>query len=218
VADIEAVATEIRQTGRKAIAISADVTIAQQVEDLVVRTKAEFGTIDILVNSAGGIPSELYGLDGAASPVSMTVWDTPEVVWDRMIASNLKSVYLCIKAVMPHMISQKRGDIINIVSQAGRVPYPLGGSYPAAKHAAMALTETVGLQAATYGIRVNAVSPGLVDTPGQRRLMTLFIPEDQLPPMDPPESIAAAVVYLLCDAPKNMTGQSLDLFKIVGGT
>jgi 3-oxoacyl-[acyl-carrier protein] reductase len=216
VADIEAAATEIRQTGRKAIAISADVTIAQQVEDLVVRTKAEFGTIDILVNSAGGIPSELYGLDGAA-PASITVWDTPEVVWDLMIASNLKSVYLCIKAVMPHMISQQRGDIINIVSQAGRVPYLLGGPYPAAKHAAMALTETVGLQAATYGIRVNAVSPGLVDTPGQRRVMTLFMPEDQLPPMDPPESIAAAVLYLLCDAPKNMTGQSLDLFKIVGG-
>jgi len=116
------------------------------------------------------------------------------------------------------MMSQKRGDIINIVSQPARVPYPLGGAYPAAKHAAMALTETLGLQAATYGIRVNAVSPGLVDTPGQRRLMTLFIPETQLPPLDPPESIAAAVVYLLCDAPKKMTGQSLDLFKIVGGT
>lgn len=105
-----------------------------------------------------------------------------------MIASNLKSVYRCIKAVMPHMMSQKRGDIINIVSQPARVPYPLGRPYAAAKHAAMALTETVGLQAATYGIRVNAVSPGLVGTPGQRRLMTLFIPEDQLPPLDPPAS------------------------------
>lgn len=216
ITDIEAVAAEIRHLDRKALVITADVTRAHDVATLVERTKAEFGRIDILVNNAGGVPSELYNPDGSFAG-AWNVWEIPEAIWDRIVASNLKSVFLCIKAVMPQMISQQHGEIINIVSQAGRVPYPLEGSYPAAKHAVMALTETAGLQSASYGVRVNGVSPGLIDTPGQRRLMRTLMPEDQLPPMEPAESVAAAVMYLLCDAPKSMTGQSLDLFKTVGG-
>jgi len=215
VTEIEAVAAEIRYLERKALAIAADVTLAHDVETVVERTNAEFGRIDILVNNAGGVPSELYKPDGSLAG-GWNIWETPEDRWDRIIASNLKSVFLCIKAVIPQMINQQHGEIINIVSKLGRVPNPTESSYAAAKHAVMALTETVGLQSASYGIRVNGVSPGLIDTPGQRRVMRLSMPENQFPAMDSAESVAAAVLYLLCDAPKSMTGQSLDLFQTGG--
>ena len=66
----------------------------------------------------------------------------------------------------------------------------------------------------SFGVRVNAVSPGLIDTPGQQRFMESFMSKDELPPMDTAESVAAGVVYLLCDTPQPMIGQSLDLFDI----
>ncbi|NOZ28120.1 MAG: SDR family oxidoreductase [Chloroflexi bacterium] len=211
--EIEAVADEIRGLGRKALVIPADVTVAQEVEQLVEQTLNEFGHIDILVNSAGGIPYELYDRPG---PFRMPkgIWETEEATWDRIIASNLKSVFLCMKAVLPHMIDRGQGDIVNIASRLGREPTAVEGSYPAAKHAVISLTQTTALQTKAYGIRVNAVSPGMVDTPGQRRFLETFLPGRELPPMMSAESVAAAVVYLLCDTPREMTGQSIDLFGI----
>ena len=124
--DIEAVVTEIQRGGGTGLAITADVTKAHDVDVLITRTKTELGHIDMLVNSAGGTPAEVYPPDGS-SPVAPTLWEFSEATWDGMIASNLKSVFLCVKAVMPHMISRKHGEIVNIVSQMGRVPTPYGG-------------------------------------------------------------------------------------------
>jgi 3-oxoacyl-[acyl-carrier protein] reductase len=211
--EIDAVAAEIQALGRKALAVSVDVTAASQVEQLVEHTVAELDGIDILVNSAGGFPSELYDSSGSVD-VAARVWEMTEASWDRILDTNLKSVFLCMRAVIPHMIERGRGNIVNIASQAGRVPYALGGAYPAAKHAVIALTQAAAQQAAAHGVRVNAVSPSIVDTPGQRRLMAKLMPEEQFPPMDSPEFVAAAVLYLLCDGPTRMTGQSLDLFTI----
>ncbi|MCD6290168.1 MAG: SDR family oxidoreductase [Anaerolineae bacterium] len=211
--EVEAVAEEVRALGRQALAIPTDVTAAQEVEQLVEQTIDEFGHIDILVNSAGGIPYELYDYPG---PLRMPkgIWEIEEATWDRIIASNLKSVFLCMKAVLPHMIERGQGDIVNIASKLGRGPTASEGSYPAAKHAVISLTQTAALQTRAYGVRVNAVSPGMVDTPGLRRFLTAFSPGQELPPMMSAESVAAAVIYLLCDAPREMTGQSIDLFGI----
>ena len=209
--EIEAVAAEIQQTGRAAMAVQADLTQSADAERVVAETVSKFGRVDILVNNAGGVPSEVYTAGGAPR-MAPVLWEIPESTWDCVIAANLKTAFLCLKAVMPGMIAGRGGDIVNIVSQAGRVPYPVEGSYTTAKHAVMALTRTAALQASPYGIRVNAVSPGLIDTPGQRRLLSAMGAEESFPFMHPASYVGAAVLYVLCDAPPTMTGQSLDLF------
>ena len=213
-AEIEAVALEIQNAGQQSLAIRADATQLSDVEGLAQQTQARFGRIDILVNNAGGAPAELYALPNVmGSAILQPIWEQTEAVWDQVIKTNLKSVFLCLKAVMPYMIKQGAGDVINIASKLGRLPVNIGaGGYSEAKHAVIALTQNAALQAASYGIRVNAISPGLIDTPGQRRLMLAYMAEDQLPTMEGPESTATAVLFLLCDAPKVMTGHSLDLF------
>ena len=129
--------------------------------------------------------------------------------------TNLKSVFLCIKAVMPNMIEQGYGDVINIASRAGRQPNDRGaGGYGEAKYAVIALTQNAGLQGYSHGVRVNTVSPGLIDTPGLQRILVSHKLEDAILQTNEAESVAAGVMYLLCDAPKMMTGQSLDLFNV----
>jgi 3-oxoacyl-[acyl-carrier protein] reductase len=210
--EIEAVAAEIEALGRKALAISADVTDAAQVQHLVERTQAAFGGIDILINNAGGMPSELYDASGSV-PLG-ELWETAERYWDRMLETNLKSVFLCTKAVMPGMIARGGGNIINIASAMGHGAWAGGGPYVIAKHGVITLTQSLGLTAVKHGVRVNAVSPGLIDTPGQRRVMRALMPAEKLPPMEPPEPVAAAVLYLLCEAPPAMVGQALQLFQV----
>jgi NAD(P)-dependent dehydrogenase (short-subunit alcohol dehydrogenase family) len=210
--EIEAVATELQQLGRKALAVPADVTAATQVQGVVEQTQAAFGGVDILINNAGGNPAELY--DASGSLALGELWEMDERRWDRTLEANLKSVFLCTKAVMPPMIARGRGHIVNIASAMGHGAWAIGGPYMIAKHGVIALTQSLGLTAAKHGVRVNAVSPGLIDTPGQRRFMRTRMPEDKLPPMEPPEPVAAAVVYLLCEAPPGMTGQALQLFQV----
>jgi 3-oxoacyl-[acyl-carrier protein] reductase len=213
--ELDVVAAEIEQIGGQALVVVADLTNAQQVNRMAEATISRFGAIHILVNNAGGMPSERYAADGSLF-LPPSLWEIPEEIWDGTLATNLKSLFLCLKVVMPHVIQQQRGEVINISSQAGRTLFHQAADYCVAKHGAILLTEIAALQAAPHGVRVNAISPGLVDTPGQRRLMATFMPEDRFPPMISAESIAAAALYLLCDAPKAMTGQTLDLFNVRG--
>lgn len=210
--EIEAVAAEVQVLGRRARAVPADVTVAAEIQRVVEQTQGAFGGVDILINNAGGVPAELYDPSGAMALGE--IWETDESHWDRLLESNLKSVFLCTRAVMPGMVARDRGNIINVASAMGHGAWAFGGAYMIAKHGVIALTETLGLTVAKHGVRVNAVSPGLIDTPGQRRLMRTMMPEDQLPPMESPEPVAAAVLYLLCDAPPGMTGQTLQLFQV----
>lgn len=210
--EVAAVVAEIRALGGEALAVLADVTVATEVERLVAAAVARFGAVDILVNNAGGIPGELY--DAAGAPKFATaIWEEPEASWDRIIDANLKSVFLCARAALPHMLARGRGEIVNIASQAARVPRG-GGAYAVAKTGVVALTQLLAIQAGPRGIRVNAVSPGLVDTPGNTRLLQARRPGAALPERDSAESVAAAVRYILCDAPRSMNGQSLDTFGI----
>jgi 3-oxoacyl-[acyl-carrier protein] reductase len=147
-----ALATEIEQLGGQALVIVANLTNAQEVKRMVEATITRFRAIDILVNNAGGVPSERYADDGTLL-LPPTLWETPEEVWDNTLAANLKSVFLCMKAAMPHMVECKQGNVINITSQMGRVCYAVGADYGLAKHAATTLTEIAALQAApmAYG-------------------------------------------------------------------
>lgn len=213
--ELDTVAAEVKRLGGQALVVVADLTRAQEVNRMVEATLGRFGAIDILVNNAGGVPSERYAADGSIL-LPPTLWEMPEEIWDSTLATNLKSVFLCMKSVLPHLVQQRRGEVINISSRAGRTRFTLGTDYCVAKHGVILLTELAALQAAPHGVRVNAISPGMVDTPGQRRLLSTFMPEDKFPPMMTAEEIAAATLYLLYDAPKAMTGQTLDLFKVAG--
>ena len=214
--EIEAVALEIQNLGQQSLAFIADATRLDDIEALAERTKTEFGSIDILVNNAGGTPPEAYDVPNLiGSALLRPIWEQSEAAWDQNAKINLKPVFLGIKVVVPYMLEQGNGDVINIASRTGRQVSRFGlAGYSEMKHAVIALTQNAAFQAASHGIRVNAVSPGMIDTLGQRRVLATLMPEDQFPPMESAESVAASVIYLLCDAPKTMTGHSLDLFNI----
>lgn len=201
----EETAAEIRRIGRRALVVPADVRIAAQVDDVVSRTLGEFGKIDILVNNAGG----LLGIVGP-------LLETREEDWDRGMALNLKSVFLCCKAVGKVMAARKKGVIINISSFAGMGAYTPAPHYGVAKAGVINLTQTLAMELAPLGIRVNAIAPGTVATPLVEDLFRMHpeLKEKRLKsiPMGRlgrPEDIAAAVVYLASDASDYVTGEVL---------
>jgi 3-oxoacyl-[acyl-carrier protein] reductase len=212
-AAINALVKNIGKRRGSALAIPADVTVADQIEMLVDRALKEYGNIDILINNAGGIPPEVF-VPPDSFKIPFAIWEWPESLWERVQQTNVMSAYLCMKAVMPHMIKHGSGHIINAASVMGLISMPGGGGYSVAKYGIVGLTRTAAMDASTLrlDIRINAVAAGLINTPGQRRILATIVPESEFPPLDPPESVAAAVIYLLCDAPESLTGQTIDLF------
>jgi NADP-dependent 3-hydroxy acid dehydrogenase YdfG len=144
-------AQEIGSAGAKVFAQKADVTRASEVEALVAKTEKELGAIGILVNNAG------IGLFGPAHEKS-------EEEWDRVLATNLKSVFLVSRAVAPGMIERGRGEIINISSLAGKNTFAGGGIYCASKWGLQGLSGCMGEDLRGYGIRVSVICPGSVAT------------------------------------------------------
>lgn len=154
---LHAVAREIQPLGRRCLAVATDVGVRSQVEKMVSETLAQFGRIDILVNNSGSV---------AISPIS----DMAEEDWDRVIRTNLKGTFLCIQAVSKAMMRQKSGKIINISSLAALRPPRAGmGAYCASKAGVDMLTRTATLELAPYGISVNSIAPGSVETPIYRK-------------------------------------------------
>jgi NAD(P)-dependent dehydrogenase (short-subunit alcohol dehydrogenase family) len=147
---------EIRQKGRKAIAVTADVTDEAQVNRMVNEAVERWGKIDILINSAG--------FRGPLVPVQ----DISEQEWDSVLAVNLKAVFLCCKAVLKQMIKQKSGAIVSISGTAGKEGMALRGSLCAAKWGLLGLTQTIAKEAGPHGVRANVVCPGGMDEPDLR--------------------------------------------------
>lgn len=208
-ADLDQTAAEITEKGGKAFVMPRDLTDSAQVQSMTDETVERFGHIDILVNNAGGYPKEIYDI---AEENPIKIWDWKEEQWDQIIKTNLKIPFLCINKVVPVMIRQKKGDIVNISSRMGRIASQMG-AYAAAKSAIITLTKTTAIQTLEYGIKVNAVSPGILDTPGQR-VYNHSVGQDDAS-MGNAADVAKAVLYLICDSPANMAGQSLDLFTTV---
>ena len=202
--EVQRTADEIKALGRKALAITADVTDSRQVEGIVDETLKCFGKIDILINNAGG-----------SSGARIPPLEMPEEVWDECINLNLKAAFLCTKAVSRVMIDQRRGgSIINLSSGAAR-----GGirsiAYSAAKAGINSFTVSMSSYLAQYKIRVNCISPGRIVSEGtlevgsdEERVKESGIP---LMRIGQPVDIALAAIYLASDAADFVTGVTLDV-------
>ena len=148
---IQALAKELTDSGRKAMALQTDVTQSEQVKKLVDAAVAAYGRIDVMINNAGLMPH---------SPLDrLKIAD-----WDRMIDVNIKGVLYGIAAALPHMQQQKSGHIINVSSVAGHKVRPGSAVYAATKHAVRALSEGLRQEVKPYNLRTTVISPGAVAT------------------------------------------------------
>ena len=208
-ADLDETVKMIEEKGGKAVSLSRDLTDGQQVQSMVDAVVGKYGRIDILVNNAGGYPSEIYD---KVKKQAIKIWEWSEAQWDQIIKNNLRIPFLCINKVVPVMIKQGGGNIVSVSSRMGRIASQMG-AYAVAKGGIITLTKTTAIQTQEYGIKVNAVSPGIVDTPGQR-VYNHNVGQDDIK-MGSAQDVAKAILYLLCDSPAVMTGQSIDLFTTV---
>lgn len=197
----ETTADQVRRLGRRAIPILADVTKKDSVEKMVQTARTRFGKIDVLVNNAG-------------MNIRTPLEKVSEEDWDKVVAVNLKSVYLCSVAVVNEMIRLRKGNIINITGASAHRCYAENGAFGPSKAAVINLTKQMAVEWAKYGIRVNEVSPGPTMTSP-----TEFTVKDEeirnriakipLGRVGQPEEIADAVLFLASDESKYITGQSI---------
>jgi NAD(P)-dependent dehydrogenase (short-subunit alcohol dehydrogenase family) len=211
---LEALAREIEALGRRALVAPSDVTDESAVSRLVERTRADLGgRVDILVNGAG-----------ATGPIETPVWEIKVEDWDQVLAVNLRGTFLPIKHVLPAMIAQRYGKIVNISGSSGLRGYKNRAAYSSSKWALRGLTRTVALEVGPYNINVNALHPGIVDGDRMNRLCRdkarkrgwtpeqvreEYVHEMALRRVTTASNIADAVVFLVSDASQNMTGQSM---------
>jgi NAD(P)-dependent dehydrogenase (short-subunit alcohol dehydrogenase family) len=230
--ELAEVASKIERLARRSLAVHADAKNKAEVEQLVQKVLAKFGTIDILVNNAGvgdgghsTEPNE-FDLEKARASIaertalladSASIVHLDEEAWDKVFDNNLKSCLLCSKIVAPIMIKQKRGTIINISSVRA---YARGRgaltAYAISKQGMVMLTEGLAADLAKYNIRVNAIAPGGIET----EMMRIYwaIPE-QLKPLTskmplsnaliPPSTCAYAALFLASDLASYITGQTI---------
>jgi NAD(P)-dependent dehydrogenase (short-subunit alcohol dehydrogenase family) len=203
-AGAKSVVREIEASGSKALAVKADVSQAQQVKEMVEAALKEFGKIDILVNNAGGVGELLQGRNYFR--------ESSEENWDFVIGRNLKSVLNCTRAVINLMIEKQSGKIINIASGCGVVGEERLTIYSAAKAGVIGFTKALAKEVGSYGINVNAVSPGITRTPGIEGILKEEGAKVKLPVLGrlgTPEDIANAVVFLASEEANYITGQNL---------
>jgi 3-oxoacyl-[acyl-carrier protein] reductase len=198
--EAEAVVQAIRAIGRAAIAVQADVADSGAVAELVGQTEAQLGPVSLLVNNAGISQQGLFQ-------------DTGDEDWDRILAVNVTGVRNVTQAVLPHMISEKSGCIVNISSMWGLRGASCEVAYACTKAAVIGLTRSLALELAPSHIRVNCVAPGCIETDMMRVLSqetrAMLVEETPLGRLGTPEDVAHAVAFFASDKASFLTGQVL---------
>jgi len=201
----EAARAEIVNAGGRATVIQADVTRAADVRALVARTVEQLGPVDILVNNAGSLVERLK------------ILELTEERWDEVIDLNLKSAFLCSQAVAASMMERKTGAVVNVSSIAGRNGGALGSiHYSTAKGGLITMTKGFAKELAPYGVRVNAVSPGVIDTPYHERFSTpeamkAYVTGIPLGRVGTPEEVASVIAFLASDAASYLSGETIEI-------
>ena len=200
--EAKAVAKEIKSAGGQSLVCLADVSSSADVTGMVEETLAAFGRIDILVNNAGIARDQLL--------LRMSEED-----WDKVIAVDLKSVFLCTKAVLRHMLKARWGRVISLASIAGLIGNPGQANYSSAKAGIIGFTRTVAREVGSHGVTVNAVAPGFIETDMTRQMkeerrqeIKKYIPLDRF---GTPEDVAEAVAFLASEEAGYITGQVLSI-------
>ncbi len=212
---LEALAEKLRgvERGRRYLAVPTDVTVEAQVAALVERALSEFGRIEILVNAAGVI-----------GPIETPLHKIPPEAWDHVMSINLKGVFLCCRAVVPTMIEQRYGKIINIAGTSGLRGYRYRAAYSSSKWAVRGLTRTLALEVGPYNVNVNAICPGVVE--GDRMTTIIaekarvrgtttqdvfdeYVREAALRRFSKDEDVARTVVFLASEDSRQVTGHDL---------
>jgi 3-oxoacyl-[acyl-carrier protein] reductase len=211
VADVlpgEETVSRVCALGKRALYVPTDVTRRDAVAALMERTLDEFGRIDILVNNAGTL-------------ARVGIEETTDEIWDRDVNTTLRGTFYCIQAVLPHLKARRSGKIVNISSISGKIGGAAsrvagaecgrsGPAYAAAKGGVIALTKWVAKEVGPFGIYVNAIAPGGVET-DMTQGYDYGVTNYPIPRMGQPEDIGEAVVFLASQASNYITGAVLDV-------
>jgi 3-oxoacyl-[acyl-carrier protein] reductase len=204
-AGADAARSQITEAGGSAIVVQADVTKLSEVRSLVQQTVAEFGPVDILVNNAGSLVERLK------------ILELTEERWDEVIDLNLKSAFLCCQAVAASMMERKTGAIINVSSIAGRNGGALGSiHYSAAKGGLITFTKGLAKEMGPFGVRVNAVSPGVVDTPYHEQfsspeMMKTYAGMIPLGRVGTPPEVGQVICFLASASASYLAGETIEI-------
>jgi NAD(P)-dependent dehydrogenase (short-subunit alcohol dehydrogenase family) len=196
---------KITAAGGRAITVQADVSCACGVQTLVERTVKELGPIDVLVNNAGSLIERLK------------ILELTEERWDEVMNLNLKSAFLCCRAVAASMMERKSGAIINVSSIAGRTGGALGSiHYSTAKGGLITFTKGLAKELGAFGIRVNAVSPGVIDTHYHEQfstpeMMKGYVSGIPLGRVGNPDEVASVICFLASSMSSYLAGETIEI-------
>ncbi len=200
--EIEQVAAEVEERGRRALAVPTDVTQSTQVDGLVERVLDELGGLHILVNNSGVIHSA-------------SLLETDPEEWDRVVATNLRGTFLCMRAAGRHFAGRREGKVINVASNFAFMGVPRFASYCASKAGVVNLTRVAAIEWAPSGVQVNAIAPGYVETEmnaevrSDEKLNAKVVGQIPARRMARAEELGPLVVYLASPASDFMTGETL---------
>ena len=211
-AEIDAVAGEIKETGRRSLAIPCDVGDSKEVDEAVQQTSRELGGVDVLVANAGAL-------------VHAPLGETTDALWDEMMRVNLNGAFYAFRAAIGGMSERGWGRLIAISSVSGKIGGPNRSAYHAAKHGVLGLVRSVALEAAAAGVTVNAICPGFVETgmvatfreglaeqteggESAEEAMNRYRDEVPMGRFLAPEEIAAMALYLASEEAGGITGQA----------